>query len=86
MEVRYSKHFLKQYYKLPVKLQVKFKTRQQLLLKNPASPQLRLHPLSGKYKGYHSINVTGDIRALFQYEGDSIIFFGYIGTHSQLYG
>ena len=49
-------------------------------------PELRIHPLKGNYGGYWSMNVNGDIRALYKMQGDAIIIFALIGTHSQLYG
>lgn len=86
MTIKRSKTFKKQYQKLQPKVQVQFKERLRLLISDPSAPQLRLHSVSGDYKGYLSINITGDVRALFRYQDDSIIFFGHIGTHSQLYG
>ena len=35
--------------------------------------------------GYWSINITGDVRAIYRQHGDTIIIFVLIGTHSQLY-
>jgi addiction module RelE/StbE family toxin len=46
---------------------------------------LRNHPLSGKYEGFRSIDVTEDWRALYRKEPERIIFVD-IGTHTQLYG
>lgn len=52
-------------------------------------PILRNHPLRGNYRGYNSINITGDWRALFSidcdYANNIRIIFKLIGTHSQLY-
>lgn len=42
--------------------------------------------LTGEYAGLYSINITGDIRALYKKVGDTYAIFGFIGTHSQLYG
>lgn len=30
------------------------------------------------------MNVTGDVRALYREEGNTIVIFAFIGTHSQL--
>ena len=48
--------------------------------------QLHLHMLTGEYAGLYSINITGDIRALYEKIDDTYVIFGFIGTHSQLYG
>lgn len=86
MIIKYEKQFKKQYKNLPKKIQLQFYERLELFLKNPSVPTLRNHPLKGKYLGYWSINVSGDIRALYKMEGKTIIIFALIGTHSKLYG
>lgn len=86
MRIEYSKRFLKQYYKLTPKIQARFEERLILWRNEPDHPQLRLHELSGEYAGMYSINITGDVRALYEKVGDTYIIFGFIGTHSQLYG
>ncbi len=52
---------------------------------NPLHPTLRNHALRGKYKAYRSIDITGDIRALYVQNGNDVVF-DVVGTHSQLYG
>ncbi len=86
MTIRYLPKFKKQYQKLPTKLQERFDERLKLFIDNPMSPELRVHPLKGKYKGYWSMNVSGDLRALYINQGEEVILFALIGTHSQLYG
>jgi addiction module RelE/StbE family toxin len=86
IKIEYSKRFHKQFSKLNPKLRQQFKDRQRLWLTDPYNPQLHLHMLSGEYSGLYSINITGDIRALYEKIGDSYVIFGFIGTHSQLYG
>jgi addiction module RelE/StbE family toxin len=86
MKIRYDKKFKQQYKKLPQKMQEQFDERLRLFLVNEKDPLLRLHPLRGKFGGYYSINVSGDLRALFYREGDEVVIFALIGTHSQLYG
>ena len=84
MEVVYKKKFIRQYTKLPVKIQKKFDERIAMLKENYHHPLLRVHALRGDRKPYKSMRVTGDYRALFVIEGDTIIF-SEIGTHSELY-
>ncbi len=78
--------FHKQYRKLPKKIQAKFDQRFQLFVSDPQNSLLRIHALTGKYQGFWSLDVTGDYRALYQHQDDEVIIFGFIGTHSQLYG
>jgi addiction module RelE/StbE family toxin len=84
--IQYLPKFKKQYKKLPQKIQEQFDEKIALFAVDPTLPVLKVHPLKGNFKGYWSMNVNGDVRALYIMDGDSIIIFGLIGTHSQLYG
>lgn len=86
MIIRYAPKFKKQYQKLPLKVQVQFDERVRLFAQDPTLSALRVHPLKGKYAGYWSMNVSGDIRALYRMEGEEMVIFALIGSHSQLYG
>lgn len=86
MQIEYLPKFKKQYKKLSSKQKLQFIDRVTVFTENPKDPALRLHPLKGSYSGYWSINVSGDLRALFYYKDNSIVIFALIGTHSQLYG
>jgi len=83
--VRYSKQFVKQLAKQPQKIQSSFYIRVDIFIENPFDPVLRNHALQGKLKGFYSINITGDIRVLYEVIGDEIYLYQMIGTHSQLY-
>lgn len=86
IKIEYSKKFVKQFARLNPKVRSQFKLRQRLWLSEPYNSQLHLHMLTGEYAGLYSINITGDIRALYQKIDDRYVIFGFIGTHSQLYG
>lgn len=86
MSIQYLPTFKKQYKKLPPKVRQQFSERLRLLLTDRTDPRLRVHPLKGNYAGYWSMNISGDFRALFLEQGDEVIIFALIGTHSQLYG
>lgn len=81
-----TKHFNKQFAKLGTKLKNQFIERVELFLQDPSSKHLHNHALQGKYAGYYSINVTGDVRAVYILRDGTMILFAFIGTHSQLYG
>lgn len=85
MEIHYSQTFKKQYRKLSKKIQYQFDERLYLWIQDASDPRLRVHPLHGKHAGYWSMNVSGDIRALYRRDGDSVVIFALIGTHSSLY-
>jgi addiction module RelE/StbE family toxin len=85
MSPSYSKLFINQAKKLMPEARKKLQDRICIFCENPLSPVLRNHALKGKYKEYRSIDVTGDIRALYLQRGNETIF-DTVGTHSQLYG
>lgn len=85
MVIQTTKAFDKQYARLDFKVKTSFKRRLGVFRTNPFDVSLRNHALKGKYLGYRSIDISGDIRALYTVKGDTIIIFGFIGTHSQLY-
>ncbi len=85
MVISYSKAFIKQAKKLSPQLRLKLQENISVFADNPLNPSLRNHALKGKYKEYRSIDITGDVRALYlQRESEAI--FDAVGTHSQLYG
>ncbi len=86
MQIDYTKRFKKQFSKLQLTQKNQFNNRVQLFIKNQADPILRVHPLKGRFAGYYSMNISGDLRALFYKEGEELVIFALIGTHSQLYG
>lgn len=85
MLIQTTRGFDKQHSRLSPKIKWHFQQRLSLFITDPFDPALRNHLLRGKYKGYRSINVTGDVRALYIVKGSSVIIFSVIGTHSQLY-
>lgn len=82
--IDYSKGFDKQLRKAPLPIKIAFRQRFELFLINPFHPQLNNHTLTGEYRHFRSINITGDWRAVYSEEKDVIIF-ELLGTHSQLY-
>ncbi len=85
MQISYSRHFIKYAKRLNPELRKKIQSRINIFSKNPLDPVLRNHALKSKYKDYRSIDITGDIRALYLQRENEVIF-DVIGTHSQLYG
>lgn len=85
MQIQFSKAFIRQAEKLPAKLQTRLRERLALFRDEPFHAQLHNHQLKGELVRYRSINITGDVRALYLENGDEAIF-DLIGTHSQLYG
>jgi len=85
MKIRFHKNFDKQYGKLKKEQKERVKKRLALFLENPLHPALGNHPLKGKYNGYRSINITGDLRAIYKFINEYDCIFVTIDTHSNLY-
>jgi addiction module RelE/StbE family toxin len=83
--IEYSPVFIKLIANAPTAIKVAFRDALDLFAENPNHPALRNHPLTGKYAGFHSIDVTEDWRALYREEKERIMFAD-LGTHEQLYG
>ena len=58
----------------------------EIFADDPNDRTLRNHALQGKYFGYRSIDVKGDLSALYCEVESGIIRFCYLGTHHELYG
>ncbi len=85
MRAYYQKGFKKSYKRLPEKLKIQANERIALFLEDPYNSLLNNHLLSGKYKGFRSINITGNYRAIYQLETQDLVYFVEIDTHSNLY-
>jgi addiction module RelE/StbE family toxin len=85
MKIRFHKDFEKRYEKLTEKEQEKTRGRIGLFLENPFDLRLNNHPLKGKYTDYRSINITGDIRAVYKLISEKECIFVIIGRHGNLY-
>ncbi len=85
MRIRFHKNFDKQYKRLKEKQKKKVQEQLVLFLEDPFYPVLGNHPLKGKYKGYRSINISGDLRAVYKFISEHESIFVAIDTHSNLY-
>ena len=86
MIVHLHNGFKKRYKKLKGSEKKRFKERRDLFLVDPLNTILNNHALTGKYQGYRSINITGDLRVLYKETGEDEVVFVTVDTHSNLYG
>lgn len=86
MRVQLHPRFQKERDRLLLGQQTQLTERLKCFRRNRADPLLRDHALTGKYQGYRSINVTGDIRAVYKLIDANTALFTRVGNHSQLYG
>lgn len=84
MRINFSRRFTKQRDKAPSYIQKAIDRKLELFVKNPYNKKLNNHLLRGRLKFYRSIDITGDWRAWYRIEAESV-FFTALGTHSQLY-
>jgi len=86
MRIDFHRNFDKRFSKLTDNQRQQFKARVTEFVSDQYKPILNNHALKAKFNGYRSINVTGDVRAIFMLHSDNHIEFVDIGSHSQLYG
>ncbi len=84
MQVVFHKNFKKQATKFKT-LKTKIDQRFFLFMDDPFNPVLNNHPLIGRYKGYRSINITADYRAVYKSINDDLALFVTLDKHSNLY-
>lgn len=85
MIIKYGRVFKKMLHKQPAGIQEKFYERLTLFVKDKYNPLLSNHALNGEWVGCRSINITGDMRAVFEELDNECIEFIDIGSHSELY-
>lgn len=84
MKVDYSRSFKKDYKKLNLKLRNQLRERILLFQQHQFNPLLNNHSVHHPYEGCQSINISGNVRVLFEISNDSALFVR-VGTHSELY-
>ncbi len=85
MIVKSDVKFNKKYATLRKGEKNRFKTRLKLFRENRHHPLLHDHELHGKYAGYRSINIGGDLRAIYKFVPPNTAVFVTIDTHTKLY-
>ncbi|MCX6712461.1 MAG: type II toxin-antitoxin system mRNA interferase toxin, RelE/StbE family [Candidatus Vogelbacteria bacterium] len=85
IKVSFSRNFKKKLKNLSKKTRLQFYERLGIFVIDKYNPILKNHQLNGDYEGSRSINIAGDLRAIFDDYGDIVIFIN-IGDHHQLYG
>lgn len=71
-----------------VRIRKSFKKALGIFFKDPNNLELDNHELKREWKGFRSIDVTADLRAIYyeDKEGDkSVAYFVALGTHKELY-
>jgi addiction module RelE/StbE family toxin len=88
MTSQFAPKFITKLKKQKVIIRKSFKERFLIFSTDPYYPPLNNHVLKGKWKGFRSIDITKDWRAIYEeiQEGKEIItYFVALGTHKELY-
>lgn len=85
MKIIFYRDFLKRYWKLRLAEQKRTDERMRLFQQNPFHPLLGNHALNHQYGGCRSINITGDLRAVYEEVAPQTVHFVTLGTHTELY-
>ena len=82
----FSTRFKRMYRRVSLKRRRLCDERLRLFTKEPGHPLLNIHSLFGEYEGCFSINIGGDIRAIYRCINSETAYFIAIGTHAEFYG
>ncbi|MBI2034932.1 MAG: type II toxin-antitoxin system mRNA interferase toxin, RelE/StbE family [Candidatus Levybacteria bacterium] len=88
MKAVFDPAFYRMLKRVDVRIQKRVKERMLLFSNNSNDPQLNNHALQRRWKGYRSIDITADWRAIYkerELDEEIIAYFIAIGTHKQLY-
>ena len=86
MRIVYKKRFVKTLNKCSQKVKDQVLEKIKLFHNDPNDRILNNHCLSGKLNNFRSININGDLRAIFvYYSKEDLAVFYFLGTHSELY-
>lgn len=88
MRVQLAPKLIAKVKKQDVRIRKSFKIAVSLFSKDPDYLGLNNHPLSKEREGFKSIDVTSDLRAVYQEISEADETFAYfvdLGTHEQLY-
>lgn len=85
MQYFLSTNFEKQLKKFPKKVKNKVMEKLLIFMTDPMHYTLSSHPLTGEWAGHRSINITGDIRAIYKKLDEKVVRFVTINSHSELY-
>ncbi len=85
MKIVFHRDFHKRYARMRPSEQKRTDERILIFQQNQFHPILNNHALSHPYEGCRSINITGDLRAVFREIAPDIIRFIIAGTHTELY-
>lgn len=85
MIIIFHKFFQKKLKKRTEKERKRWKDRLRIFVSDQNDPILNNHALNGKYFGCRSVNVTGNLRAIYKIQDSNVALFIDIDNHPNLY-
>ena len=85
MIIHTHRNFDKKFKKLKSSEKLKFFERRNIFINDQFNSILNNHALKGNYEGCRSINIGGNLRAVFKTVDNNMVLFVDIDTHSNLY-
>lgn len=76
-----NRKFVKSFKKYNPKTKKRVIEKVDIFLKDPYSPTLKTHKLTGKWDGYWAFSIEHNLRIMFKFAGRSEAEFVNIGTH-----
>ncbi len=81
MQISYTNKFEREYRKLSIEIKLKVESREKIFRKNPFTPSLKTHKLSGDLKDFWAFSVDFTYRVIFEFVDNDDIFFHSVGDH-----
>lgn len=66
---------------MPKKVKLLAEKKEEVFRKDPFTPSLKTHKLTGKLKSYWSFSIDFQYRIIFEFADEEIIWFHSVGTH-----
>lgn len=80
-QIEYSTNFVKQFKKLTPQIQRQAVRAEKLFKRDPFSPKLKTHKLSGSLHGLWAFAINYKDRIIFEFIGKGKVLFHKIGSH-----
>jgi mRNA-degrading endonuclease RelE of RelBE toxin-antitoxin system len=81
-KIKFSKHFLRLFARLPAPLQDQVKKQIGLLAENPRHPSLQTRPVQGA-AGIYEARIDRDYRMTYEREADDTLLLRVVAKHDQ---
>ncbi len=81
MKIIYTSKFARAYKKLPEDIKIIAEKKEKVFRKNPHDTRLKTHKLKGDLGDLWSFSVSYQIRIIFEFADNDIVYFHTVGQH-----